>query len=150
MHKFVYGSRIIQNERSQSLQIKVEKLGSCLCKAVSFLAMFLLLLLLSLVMKDVEHNSSIVTPQTVRLLEQGIVFAFEQIRHGGGYAQYSLLGLIFVALWCVSTWVITSSNAAHSSQFIGANCKYVCGDDFCVSNKLCAAVSYRHKVCFLS
>lgn len=150
MHKFTYGTRVIENERTVSLQNNVEKAGSFIHKAARFLFASLAVVLLNVLLANIVRNTTVVTVGSMRVFVQGFAFALD-----GGK-----LGLVYYVYKRVFGFVCAALCGALMFAFVALRCNLVCfvGKQRNVvrcnaeqmSGKLCGAVAYRYKVCFLS
>lgn len=151
MQKFTYGSRVIENERTVSLQNNVEKAGSLIHKAVSFLLLFLGVVLLNVLLADIVRNPSIVTVGSSRVFVQGFAFALNCGKMELVYVLYkNVFGFVCAALCGVWACIVAATCFVRSVCLVGEGRHVVRGEDEQMGGKRYGAVAYRYKVRFLS
>ena len=153
MRCFTYGSRVIENERQVKLQRHVRKLGNLLHAIVTFVVTFLLFALINVLLSSIVQNAHLTFVKILKLVQEGVevVLSHSAFSLFSFVYQHSVGLLLAFAFGCLYQFGIVlkalgngENEAEKEKETYG---KRSCQFDTQVG---CNAVSYRHKVCFLS
>lgn len=151
MHRFFYGSRVIENERIVSLETKMEKAGSIIHHVVGFLAMIFVVALLNMLLSNLVQYSCLLTVNLMRMAEQGIALMLSDETLAFVLFLYNhKLGAVFAAVCCAVVFVAVMLCSYGSICFVDVRRSTACSRNVQHKEKLYAAVAYKYKVCFLS
>lgn len=148
MHRFLYGSRVIENERTETMKSEIRKTGSTLRQVVKFFVMLVIVILVNLMLRGLARHADM-SLNMVHMVQDG----FYCMANDNPLSVITFLfGHLFSSVWM---WVCCAALG-----LIAIGCKVLC---VCshrtgsvrrkiahAASKQYSTVSYRFKVCFLS
>lgn len=153
MHNFLYGSRVIEDERTVSIETNMMKAGNIIGNIVKSFVMFFIFVLFNILLNNVlEHCSTLASVNTIRVLEEGIYLLSNDnslsilyfvYRHMFGVLLAILGGVsVCFAVVCMCGTVFIDEMKQGGQHFRSCFMQ--------ISESRFAAVSYKQKVSFLS
>lgn len=151
MHRFLYGSRVIENERVASMESKFLKAGSIIHGVVRFLSMFFAICMLNILLSNLTRHTTLVTVNSLRALEEGISLLINDSTLSViTFAYHHMFTALFAIVCFAVVFTLTVSALCFKTVgFVGVKGSRV-HSDAQKDRKASCAVSYKFKVCFLS
>ena len=155
MPSFRYGSRVIENEQQVRLERHVKRIGNVLHAIVRLFVTFFLFILINFLLSSLVQHVNLTFVKMMHLVQQSAEMLFSQSAMSAATTfvyQHSFSLMFVVAFFCASLLELLlikllgngtdSSEREHNSY----------NKDSRVFNTETGrvAISYRHKVCFLS
>ena len=154
MPSFKYGSRVIENEQQVRLERHVRRIGNVLHAVVRLFVTFFLFILINFLLSSLVQHANLTFMKMLHLVQESAEVLFSQ----GAAAittfmyQHSFSLMFVVAFFCASVLELvlikllgngTDSSEREHNSYNRDNCEFN-------TETGRAAISYRHKVCFLS
>lgn len=150
----MHGSHVVQNERLAEMNNNVRNFGKMLKRVAQFCVALFVFVLLNLVLDSITNHTKILSVNTFRLFEEGMrVFVNDNLFTFVSYVyQQTFNSLLFVACVCFGVAVVFAVAAFVQKRTESAdnNCSHCYSRSTEQTVSLVNAISYRHKVCFLS
>ena len=153
MPSFVYGSRVIENERQVKFQRNVRKIGNLLHAVVSFFVTFFLFILINFLLRNLVQNANLTFDKMLNFVQQNAEFLLSHsaLSVVSFIYQHSLCFMLAVAFTCVyKLGVMLTSLVGTGSNFDKQKQSYNKDSQQFNTQTAFSTISYRHKVCFLS
>ena len=153
MPSFVYGSRVIENERQVKLQRNVRKIGNLLHAVVSFFVTFFLFVLINFLLRNLVQNVNLTFDKMLHVVQQNAELL---LSHGALSVisfiyQHSLCLMLAVAFTCVYQLGLMLMSLVNKDSDSDKQKETYAKDNQQLSAQVTfSAISYKYKVCFLS
>lgn len=150
MHKFLYHSRVIENERTSSLQEKMNRVGNILHSVVKFVGMLVAALLLNLLLHNIIQHINLLNISALHAFENGVLLIMHESAMSAITYLYEHLWGSMLAIVCIAVgFALCICGDCGDVVYIADDHGSVCGADV-LRERPARAVSYRYKVSFLS
>lgn len=151
MHKFLYHSRMIENERSNSFHEQMHKVGNILHSVVKLFGMVIVVTLLNLLLHNITRFTNVIGINTLRAIEDGVCLIINGSTMSVITYLYEHLWGSMLAIVCIAVSFALCVYLGFDNVLCLVNTRrriQSCNAQNGTSRSV--AVSYRHKVCFLS
>lgn len=151
MQNFLYGSRVIENERTVSMRTHMKNFGKTVGNIVRFFVVFCAFALLSFWLKtSVRHIDF--SLQSLNVLQESMyVLANENAVSIFGFVYQHIFSILSVILGCVALWAVyVYAYRKVCACIVRTDGRFVHSGNAQSSEAFFGAVAYRQKVKFLS
>lgn len=151
MHNFKYGSRVIENERTVSMETHIVQAGNTIRSIVRLFGMFAALVLVNLLLKNIAERP-VVSLNGMLMVKQSAYFVVNESALSALSFVYQHMFSVVLALLggvavCVAVVLLCGKACAI---FVHTRKQGVHGSVSQSAQSVFQAVSYKQKVCFLS
>ena len=153
MHSFTYGSRVIENEQQVRLHTHVRRIGNLLRAVVNFCLTFFLFVIINLVLRNLVGHTNFTFLSVMRFVQENaeVLVGNSALSVITFLYQHSFCLMLALAFSCVYPFDFVLSSIVNSAssceQDKQTQLNYSQEHNLKVGY---SAISYKHKVCFLS
>lgn len=152
MHSFHYGTRVIENERTVSLESKMISVGNKFCNVVRLLVLFVVFCVVNALLSNLIQHISGFSFNTFKLLEEGFVlFLNDGFVSTFAFVYQNSFGTIFATCCCMVILSLSLFFLGYARlRFFETEKHIVRSNSGSSSEAIFGTVSYKYKVAFLS
>lgn len=151
MHNFMYGSRVIENERTVSLETHITRAGNTIRSVVKFFAMLVVVLLFNYWLKNFNQRFEF-SFNGIRVLQESLYLFFNESALSAMSVVYQhMFCAVMAILGCAAVFtLILSLRRSISALAVRVHSRRVQNGPVQNSQNWFGVISFRQKVCFLS
>ena len=151
MRRFVYSSRVIDNERQIKLERNVKKVGSWIGIVVKFFVAFFFFVVLNALLNSLAQHTDLISLNTWKFIEEAARVIFAGNASNAHFVYINLMCFVMALTFtCVHEFGLVLKALDKGDENEETKQKDSKREEGLRTVIGCSVVSYKNKVCFLS